>query len=147
MIEEEIEANETRDRLMRTVEELDRRRHELTNVRLQLRKHLVLAGAVVVVTLGGLLFVTLRRVFATPEQKRHARWLALRRAWDHPERVGRRRPPMFVRTIASIVVGAIAAFVVVRARRAMKEHTSARLPLPYESQIRVRDLGDGPPPG
>ena len=60
-IEHDIEH--LRTRLDRSLAELDRRRHELTNVKLQMRKHpavFIGAGAVVLLLLGGVGFAIYR---------------------------------------------------------------------------------------
>jgi hypothetical protein len=85
VLEKDIEH--LRTRLDRSLAELDRRRHELTDLRLQVRKHpRVVAGAagLVVLLLGGVAFVV---------------W---RRAVDKPEKVATGEPPAWEKILAAV---------------------------------------------
>jgi hypothetical protein len=89
----EEEANLTRAKLLGTIGELDRRRHELFDIRLQLRRHaddlLSIAGGLVfgVAATAAVLVVRERR---RERRLREARLHALGRLWRHPERVAPR---------------------------------------------------------
>jgi hypothetical protein len=87
-----------RTRLDRSLAELDRRRHELTDIKLQMRKHPAVffgAGAVVLLGLGGVGFAVYRsrkrsrKREELPEKAKRFR-IAIGRAVDQPERVARR---------------------------------------------------------
>lgn len=100
----ESEANVARERLARTLEVLDRRRHEAVDIRLQLRRHrrgLVIAGGVTIVTAGGVTVtaVLLRRARARAEAKPRSLVEMLRRVWRGPERVARTEPRGFLREL------------------------------------------------
>jgi hypothetical protein len=85
VLEKDIEH--LRTRLDRSLAELDRRRHELTDLRLQVRKHpRVVAGAagLVVLLLGGVAFAV---------------W---RRAVDKPEKVATGEPPVWEKILAAV---------------------------------------------
>jgi hypothetical protein len=83
------QADAARDQLMSTLEHLDRRRHDLTDVRLQLKRHPVAAASIatgLVVIVGALGWLGYR--LARREQHTwRERARALRRAWHRPQRV------------------------------------------------------------
>lgn len=103
-IEREIEH--LRTRLDRSLAELDRRRHELTDVKLQMRKHpqvFIGAGAVVVLMLGGVAFAVWRsrKREELPQKARRFR-VALGRAVDKPEKVARGEAPAWEKIVAAV---------------------------------------------
>lgn len=94
-IEGEIEH--LRTRLDRSLAELDRRRHDLMDVKLQMRKHpqvLLIAGGVMLLLFGGVAW-SVYNSRRHGEAARRARKYkgAMRRAVDHPENVARRSEP------------------------------------------------------
>ena len=104
-IEGDIES--LRTRLDRLLAELDRRRHELTDVRLQARKHPAIfigAGAVVLLTMGGVGYAIYRsrKRDELPQKVKRLR-IAFRRAVDKPERVAaRREAPVWEKILAAV---------------------------------------------
>jgi len=89
----EHQANQMRARLLGTIDELDRRRHELFNLGVQLRRHAsdILSAA------GGLLFgvgataaILIFRHERHVRRIRHERVRALARWWHYPERIAER---------------------------------------------------------
>ena len=87
-IERDIEM--LRTRLDRSLAELDRRRHELTDIKLQMHRHpavFIGAGAVVVLALGGVGYAVYRsrKPEELPAKARRLR-IAFRRAVELPER-------------------------------------------------------------
>jgi hypothetical protein len=86
----EQQADNTRAKLVITLGELDRRRHELFDVRKMLARHkkeiALVVGAAALVTLAAAAFVA-RRKAARPRRLRRHRITALQRAWAHPELV------------------------------------------------------------
>ena len=81
-----------RTRLDRSLAELDRRRHELTDVRLQMRKHpavFIGAGAVVLLALGGVGFAIYR------SRKREE-------LPQKTKRLARREPPVWEKILAAV---------------------------------------------
>ena len=103
-IERDIEH--ARVRLDRSLAELDRRRHELTDVRLQMRKHpavFIGAGAVVLLMLGGVGFVIYRsrKREELPQKAKRLR-IAIGRAVDEPQKVARSQPPVWEKILAAV---------------------------------------------
>ena len=114
-LEREISA--LRSEMGDLVGELDRRRREVMDVRLQIRRHplaVSLAGLAVAVLVGGAVAALLRSSRRKRTVSYRARQLqgALRRILDHPERVGRGEPPAGERILAAI--GSAAAAVLVK---------------------------------
>jgi hypothetical protein len=103
-IERDIEH--LRTRLDRSLAELDRRRHELTDVRLQMRKHpavFIGAGAVVVLLLGGIGYAVYRsrKREEIPEKAKRLR-IAIGRAVDEPHKVARGEAPVWEKIVAAV---------------------------------------------
>ena len=103
-IESDIEH--LRRRLDRSLAELDRRRHELTDVKLQMRKHPVAfigAGAVLVLMLGGVGYAVYRsrKRQELPAKAKRLR-IAIGRAVDAPEKVARGEPPVWEKIAAAV---------------------------------------------
>jgi hypothetical protein len=95
-----------RTRLDRSLAELDRRRHELTDIKLQMRRHpavFIGAGAVVVLALGGVGFAVYRsrKREELPQKARRIR-IAFGRAVDQPERVARSEPPAWEKILTAV---------------------------------------------
>lgn len=83
-------ADRIRDELLLTLEELDRRRERVMNVRYQATQHrdlLVAAGAAVLVLAGAGVGYAIYRARHRDELLRRKRRKALERAWNHPERL------------------------------------------------------------
>jgi hypothetical protein len=102
----ESEIGEIRSRLDRSLAELDRRRHELTDVRLQMRRHpmvAVAAGVTVVALLGGVAYaVWASRQRNKPISKARRLKHALSRMIDRRRKVAKPEP-----TIPEKIVGAV----------------------------------------
>lgn len=82
-------ANVARSRLEGTLEQLDRKRHTVTDVPAKLRRHgapiaAIAAGVAVALAGGGVIYRAVNR----PRRRLGSERLrALKRIWDHPERV------------------------------------------------------------
>ncbi|WP_338863157.1 hypothetical protein [Myxococcus stipitatus] len=86
----EATADRIRDELLLTLEELDRRRGRMLDVRYQVRQHsgaLVAAGAVALVLVGAGVGFAVYRSRHRAEVLRRKRRKALQRAWEHPDRL------------------------------------------------------------
>ena len=100
-IEREIE--DVRSRLDKSLAELDRRRHELLDVKLQVRKHpevLWIAGGALALIAGGVILASRRR--DRPMAKARRLRKATERAIDHPEKVARGEAPIWEKIVASV---------------------------------------------
>jgi hypothetical protein len=111
--EVEHELAGTRDRLGGLLGELSRRRRELTNVGLQLRKHtraIAITAGGVLATMATLIGLGLRRRARQrrlPERARRLR-AALGRMVAHPERVGRAAPGLGGSLLKAALTAAVA---------------------------------------
>lgn len=90
------EANASRSRLLRTLEELDRRGHEALDLRLQVRRHaggVAVAGVVVILAASGLAVLVVEGLLAARHRGRQ-RWVLARWVWAHPTSAlhGQKRP-------------------------------------------------------
>ena len=103
-VEREIEH--LRTRLDRSLAELDRRRHELTDVKLQVKRHPeVLWGAGgVLLLVAGVIAVTVMRAKKRDElpAKAHRLRIAFGRAVDQPKKVARGEAPVWEKIVASV---------------------------------------------
>ena len=103
-IEREIEH--LRTRLDRSLAELDRRRHELADLRLQMRKHpgvFIGAGGAVLLLIGGVVFAVWRsRERQKPMAKAHRLRIAFGRAVDNPKKVARGDAPVWEKVLAAV---------------------------------------------
>jgi hypothetical protein len=86
----EQEADRIRSELLRTLNELDRRRHEATDWQSQLRSNwglLAAAAGVVGAIIAARLLLGRFSEKRRARNLRHERIAALRRFWEHPERL------------------------------------------------------------
>ena len=102
----EREIAHLRTRLDRSLSELDRRRHELTDLKLQMRKHpqvFIGAGAAAALIVGGIGFAIWRanKREEVPQKARRLR-IAFGRAVDQPEKVARREAPAWEKILAAV---------------------------------------------
>jgi hypothetical protein len=115
------EANQVRTKLLRTVEQLDRRRHEALDLRAQLQRHVrqltVLGGAIFLGTCAAMVVVVHRMSTATQRRRRN-RWRLARRMWSHPERALRadRRTSFLGALLRPVLLALANALVVLPAR-------------------------------
>ena len=107
----ETEITEVRSRLDRSLAELDRRRHELTDVRLQVKRHpmvAVAAGVTVVAILGGVGYaIWAARQRQRPMSKAQRLRKALSRMMEDPHKVAKSEPTVPEKILAA--AGAAAA--------------------------------------
>ena len=97
----ELEANRARGRLLDTLSELDHRRHAVQDhpselVRNELnvyRRPIVIATGGAIVGLASILGWSVYRLATRDSRRREERWTAVRRFWEHPERLARNSPP------------------------------------------------------
>jgi hypothetical protein len=127
-IEREIEH--LRTRLDRSLAELDRRRHELTDLKLQMRKHpqvFIGAGTVVALMLGGIGFAIWRaQERKKPVARAHRLRIAVGRAVDHPQRVANEP------SVGQKIVAAVGSAVAVSLAKKLLDRAWNALPPPHE---------------
>jgi hypothetical protein len=138
----ERSANRTRARLIDTIEALDHRRHEVMDVRGQIEKQvtahwkpLAIVGGAMVVGLGTVLGLSIYWAATRRERLRRERWSALRRLWQHPERLARPDPPKgsMAWSIARKVLTATLTYVALEATKRM-----VRTALPSARTVELR---------
>src|SRR5262245_34849013 len=121
----EAELERTRRRLGDLLDELDRRRHELKDVRLQMQRHAVsimiaAGGAMALIAVAIGTTVRRRRRRNTLGERAHRLRVALRRAIAHPNRVAKEQPAIWKKVLAA--AGSSAAGLV--AKRAIRAATT-----------------------
>lgn len=120
MQQAEHSADRIRDELLRTLEELDRRREDVLDVKRQAKEHWpLLAG--IGATLVGMVVAkaALSRALApgVHAYKQHKRRDALARAWEHPERIAPPRHSPILAWAPKLVTAAGAAVAFALTRR------------------------------
>jgi hypothetical protein len=116
------EANQVRTKLLRTVEQLDRRRHEALDLRTQVQRHVrqlaVVGGAILLGTCAAMVLVA-HRMSTAPERRRRNRWRLARSVWRHPERSLRadRRTSFLAALVRPLLLALANAIVIFPARR------------------------------
>lgn len=117
------EADRIRARLLRTVEKLDQRRHDVTNLPLQLGKHgyeIAIAGGIGVLLLGIEQFLTHRR--APLAARRRRRWQVLAQLWNDPDRALRsKKRPFVLDALRSLGISLITSIATAPAHRAIAQ--------------------------
>jgi hypothetical protein len=116
-----VRANEARSRLLHTIDQLDRRRHEALDLRLQLQRHflqLVLTGAVLFLATVGAVVLVGQYIAGATRRRRRDRWRLARRVWLHPDRALRSEQPSLLRAFGqSLLLAILGAAVTQPARR------------------------------
>ncbi len=130
----EAQADAVRAKLATTLGRLDRKRHEiahLADVPAQIEEHVVplaAGAALVLVATGALLTWSVVRMATASSRRPHERVEALRRAWYHPENVGRKKNSFMGDILRKIAMGAATTVAVQLAKKAMASpELSARL--------------------
>lgn len=111
----EANANALRSRLARTLESLDRRRHDAFNVTIQAKRHpgfLAAVGGAMVAATAGSGLITYLVIRHRKSQRFTERLHAITRSWRHPERVARDKPRSLPAELARGVLISLASFVV-----------------------------------
>lgn len=117
------EANQVRTKLLRTVEQLDARRHDAFDLRSQLDRHLkqlAVAGGVLVLATAGAVALAVHGVQRAAERRRRDRWKLARHLWRHPERAMRAERRSLVGELGrSVLLSVLSAAVAIPVRRAV----------------------------
>jgi hypothetical protein len=127
----EREADLVRARLLGTIGELDRRRHELLDLKLQIRRH---AGDLLSI-LGGLMMgvgstaaILVLRERRRERRVRQERFRAAARLWRHPERIAAKRSALRTALRMALVAFAAVATTTVGTRQIERLRRRPRIP-------------------
>lgn len=125
----EHEADAVRARLMLTVQRLERRRHQVLDVRYQLRRHVqtvVVLGAVAVVATAAAVALATHRVATAAARRRRNRWRLAKNVWRRPDRALRAaRGPFFQEALRGVGLSLVSMALTTPARSLLKEIFSA----------------------
>lgn len=98
----EREANLVRARLANTLDALDSRRHQLMDVKLQVRRFarplMLIGSGLGTLLLGGVAFAIYRSTTSDARRRRQRKEM-LPRMWRHPERVGAMQKPSLLAAV------------------------------------------------
>jgi hypothetical protein len=116
------EANQARTKLLRTVEQLDRRRHDALELRVQVQRHvrqLAVAGGAILLGTCAAMVLLAHRISTATERRRRNRWKLAKGVWQHPERALRagRRTSFLGALLRPILLTLANALVIFSARR------------------------------
>jgi hypothetical protein len=116
------EANQVRTKLLRTVEQLDRRRHDALELRVQVQRHmrqLVVAGGVILLGACAAMVLVAHRISSAADRRRRNRWRLAKGVWQHPERALRagRRTSLLGALLRPLLLALANALVMLPARR------------------------------
>jgi hypothetical protein len=126
------QANLVRTKLLHTVEQLDHRRHEVLDLRLQLRRHLrdlaIVGGILLVATSAGVA-LAVQRIANAAQRRRRGRWILARDLWRHPDRAMRGERRSFLgQVLRSLALTVVTAAVTIPARRLVAELVAGKAP-------------------
>lgn len=127
----EASANALRSRLARTLESLDRRRHDALNIKVQASRHpvpLALAGAGALAVAGGtaLVIYHARNPPRSELQELAYRVRAVVHAWKNPKKVAHKDPPSLASEVTRGVVVSVASYAISQlAQRALAKYFPA----------------------
>ncbi len=117
------QANQVRTKLLRTVEQLDQRRHDALDLRVQMQRHfrqLVIAGGVLVLATAGAVALVVERVATAAQRRRRNRWRLAKRLWFHPDRELRAERRSFLGEIVrAVLLTVVTTALTIPARRAV----------------------------
>ena len=146
----EANANRLRSRLARTLESLDRRRHDAMNVRVQVGKHpvsLAVLGDKAIAAIDGKIGMSMYRSRNPWRRMLKQRTDALVRAWKHPDRSGKPAKDPFVADIARSVAISLASFGLTQlAKYAMEKYFPIKIEKKVDGHVRIHTDSVPPPP-
>jgi hypothetical protein len=93
------QSQDMRNKLVRTVGQLDERRHDAFDVRKVIERHLkqvAIAGGLVIVGTAATAALVMYRLMTVGRRRRDARWRLAKGVWEHPEREIRAQRGSFV---------------------------------------------------
>jgi hypothetical protein len=124
-------ANRARTKLLHTIEQLDHRRHEILEPRVQIVEHarqLAIAGGVLLAATAAGVGLAVYRARTAPRRRWHGRWVLARDVWRHPNRAmhGERRS-FWEEALRSVLMTILTAAVTIPARRLLTELVEGKL--------------------
>ncbi len=133
------EAEQVRSKLLRTVGELDDRRHGAIAFRKQLERYarnIAIAGGLLLVVTAGALVLGVNRLTSAADRRRRGRWHLAKSLWSHPERGLRgERRSFFGEIVRSLLLSIASAGVTFPVRHfAAQLERSARAPRRRQSE-------------
>ena len=121
------QSQDMRDKLVRTVERLDGRRHDAFDVRKQLERHLkqfAIAGGLVIVGTAASTAFVMYRLMTAERRRSRARWRLAKDVWRRPDRELRAQRGSFgsevVRSVAFSIATSLLAAPLRRALRGLR---------------------------
>jgi hypothetical protein len=131
------EANQVRTKLLRTVEQLDRRRHDALELRVQVQRHmrqLVVAGSVILLGTCAAMVLVVQRISTATDRRRRNRWKLAKGVWQHPERALRagRRTSFLGALLRPVVLALANVLLVLPARRLILRLLPPATPAPAD---------------
>jgi capsule polysaccharide export protein KpsC/LpsZ len=130
----EQKANLLRERLLRTIDALDERRHTMLSVRGQAERHragLEVIGAGLALLGGVGVALAVHRMRTRDERLRRERLEAVARLWRHPDRIARKPRGLLFQIARAVLVSAATAAGVALARRGVR-HAQWALAAPVD---------------
>jgi hypothetical protein len=119
----EVEANRVRAKLLRTVEQLDQRRHDAVDMHVQIGRHtkqIAIAGGLLVAAAAGVVALAVQRVASAPDRRRRGRWRLVQHLWQQPDRALRaERRSFFAELVRSLVFAAASSALSIPIRHAV----------------------------
>ena len=119
------QASLVRSKLLHTVEQLDQRRHEVLDVRLQVQRHVrevLIAGGILLLATAAGVGMIVHRIATSAERRRRQRWTLARDMWRKPSRAMRGERRSFLgQLLRSVALSVLTAAVTVPARRLVVE--------------------------
>ncbi|HEY1694004.1 MAG TPA: hypothetical protein VGG39_17675 [Polyangiaceae bacterium] len=124
-------ANRARTKLLHTIEQLDHRRHEILEPRVQIIEHtreLVIAGGVLLAATAAGIGLAVYRARSAPRRRWRGRWALARDVWRRPDRAmhGERRS-FLEEALRSVLMTLLTAAVTIPARRLLTELVEGKL--------------------
>ncbi|HXX68494.1 MAG TPA: hypothetical protein VEK07_14995 [Polyangiaceae bacterium] len=123
------EADAVRARLLETVERLDRRRHEVLDVKLQLQRYASTLAAIALVALvitGSAVGFAVARMPGAAARRRRDRWRLARSVWRRPDRALRAaRGPFFSEVLRGVAMSVVTMALTSPARSVVREILAA----------------------
>jgi len=126
----EREAERVRARLYDTLDVLDKRRHDVLDVKHQVEQHVVpvaAGGAIFFVGIGGVIALAVHHAIDSRRHRGRERMRAFTRIWRHPERAAKYQPRSILAEVGRKALLAAASMVAVEiTKRALRKVMVAR---------------------